>query len=89
MLYAKDLLASLGAAPQPGRARATVVDLAREPLFVPDATNLDTLLSRMKAEQTHLAVVVDEYGGVAGLVTLEDLLEEIVGEIVDEHDPDH
>ncbi|MFH5802946.1 hemolysin family protein [Alienimonas sp. DA493] len=87
VLYAKDLLASLGAPRQPGEPEPGVVELAREPLFVPDATKLDTLLSRMKAEQTHLALVVDEYGGVAGLVTMEDLLEEIVGEIVDEHDP--
>ena len=87
VLYAKDLLASLWAEREPDEPPPGVVDLAREPLFVPDATKLDTLLSRMKKEQTHLALVVDEYGGVAGLVTMEDLLEEIVGEIVDEHDP--
>ena len=87
VLYAKDLLAALGAAQQANAPVPGVVDIARTPVFVPDATKLDTLLSRMKKEQTHLALVLDEYGGVAGLVTLEDLLEEIVGEIVDEHDP--
>ncbi|QDT18180.1 hemolysin family protein [Alienimonas californiensis] len=87
VLYAKDLLASLGASRAGDGPVPSVAELAREPLFVPDATKLDTLLSRMKTEQTHLALVVDEYGGVAGLVTMEDLLEEIVGEIVDEHDP--
>ena len=84
VLYAKDLLEHLG---HDGDRRRPVADVARSPVFVPDTTRLDTLLSRMKAEQTHIALVVDEYGGVAGLVTLEDLLEEIVGEIVDEHDP--
>ena len=92
VLYAKDLLAEMGSVRldpvgEGGTAPPGIADLAREPVFIPDATRLDTLLSRMKREQTHLAIVVDEYGGVAGLVTLEDLLEEIVGEIVDEHDP--
>ena len=85
VLYAKDLLRHLG---EDGDRLRPVGDLARAPVFVPDTTRLDALLARMKAEQTHIALVVDEYGGVAGLVTLEDLLEEIVGEIVDEHDPE-
>ena len=85
VLYAKDLLEHLGEA---GDRLRPVGDIARPPVFVPDTTRLDALLARMRAEQTHIALVVDEYGGVAGLVTLEDLLEEIVGEIVDEHDPE-
>ena len=53
---------------------------------MPETTGIDTLLETLKREQVHLAVVLDEYGGVAGLVTLEDILEEIVGEIEDEYD---
>jgi CBS domain containing-hemolysin-like protein len=54
--------------------------------FVPDSKNVDDLLRQMQAERVHLAVVVDEFGGTAGLVTIEDVLEEIVGEIADEYD---
>jgi len=58
----------------------------REPVFVPESVPADNLLRRMQGEVFHIAIVVDEYGGVAGLVTIEDALEEIVGELVDEHD---
>ncbi len=57
-------------------------------LFVPPSMNLKTLLQKMQTERIHMALVIDEYGGVEGLVTIEDLLEEIVGEIIDEHDED-
>ena len=57
-------------------------------IFIPPSMNLGTLLQKMQAERIHLALVIDEYGGVEGLVTIEDLLEEIVGEIIDEHDQD-
>ena len=57
-----------------------------EAFFVPDTRSADDLLRDMQARRTHIAVVVDEYGGVAGLVTIEDILEEIVGEIADEYD---
>jgi len=65
-----------------------VEDVMREPVFVPDSKPVDELLREMQAQLGHLAVVVDEYGGTAGLVTIEDALEEIVGEIRDEYDRD-
>ena len=61
-------------------------EVMRPPFFVPDTKRVDALLSEMQATRQHIAVVVDEYGGTAGLVTIEDLLEEIVGEITDEYD---
>lgn len=63
-----------------------VQQLMREPYFVPDSKPVDELLRDMQAARVHLAIVIDEYGGTAGLVTIEDILEEIVGEIADEHD---
>lgn len=61
--------------------------LLREPYFVPETVPTDVLLRNMQKEKTHLAIVVDEYGGTSGLITMEDLLEEIVGNIYDEFDP--
>lgn len=82
ILYAKDLLRALTAG---GRERP-LQELLREPFFIPESKRLDELLTEMQARRTHMAIVVDEYGGTAGLVTIEDLLEEIVGEIEDEYD---
>ena len=60
----------------------------RPAVFVPDSKPLDSLLAEMQRDRNHMALLVDEYGGIAGLVTIEDVLEEIVGEIADEYDPD-
>lgn len=67
-------------------ATTTAADLARPALFVPDSKKADDTLRQMQQEANHLAMVVDEYGGIAGLVTLEDLIEELVGDIADESD---
>lgn len=69
-----------------GADELTVRELARPALFVPESQKADALLAQMQRESNHLAMVVDEYGGIAGLVTLEDLIEELVGDISDEYD---
>ena len=69
----------------PSRDRSLAA-LMREPLFVPESMGVIELLARMRAQRTHLAIVVDEFGGTEGLVTIEDVVEEIVGDIEDEHD---
>ncbi|KQD01351.1 HlyC/CorC family transporter [Acinetobacter soli] len=82
ILLAKDLLPFL-------TEPTAIVDiraLMRQPLFVPESARSDQVLRMLKHTQTHIAIVIDEYGTTAGLVTLEDILEEIVGEIEDEHD---
>jgi putative hemolysin len=84
ILYAKDLLPYLKGTDQLPPVRR----MARAPLFVPESMNVDDLLHQLQRRRVHIAVVLDEYGGTAGLVTIEDLLEEIVGEIVDEYDAD-
>jgi CBS domain containing-hemolysin-like protein len=65
---------------------AGIADLIREPLYVPQSMGVLDLLGQMRATRTHLAIVIDEYSGTEGIVTIEDLVEEIVGEIEDEHD---
>jgi CBS domain containing-hemolysin-like protein len=69
-------------------AAITARDLARAAVFVPESKKADDTLRQMQRDRAHLAMVVDEYGGVAGLVTLEDLIEELVGDISDEYDRD-
>jgi CBS domain containing-hemolysin-like protein len=70
---------------EPSRDRS-ITALLREPLFVPESMGVIELLARMRSQRVHLAIVVDEFGGTEGLVTIEDVVEEIVGEIEDEHD---
>jgi CBS domain containing-hemolysin-like protein len=82
VVYAKDLLKFL----RDGSQSAPVKPLAREATYVPETKKVDELLHEMQQRHVHLAVVVDEYGGTAGLITIEDLIEEIVGEIQDEYD---
>jgi CBS domain containing-hemolysin-like protein len=82
VLYAKDLLKKMHESEAPVR----LVSIARAPTFVPETKKVAELLREMQEQRVHMAIVVDEYGGTAGLVTIEDLLEEIVGEIVDEFD---
>jgi CBS domain containing-hemolysin-like protein len=69
-----------------GAEAATLDELKRPPYYVPETKRIDDLLREMQRSRTHMAVVVDEYGGSTGVVTLEDILEQIVGEIRDEHD---
>lgn len=82
ILYAKDLLLPL----RDGRGDTPIVDLMRPAYFVPESKRVDDLLRELQQRRVHIAIVVDEYGGTAGLVTIEDLLEEIVGDIQDEYD---
>jgi len=82
LLYAKDLLR----AGLEGKNLTSIRSLLRPAYFVPEAKKVDELLREMQARSVHMALVVDEYGGIAGLVTLEDIVEEIVGEIRDEYD---
>jgi magnesium and cobalt transporter len=83
ILLAKDLLAYYG---QDNAKNFNVRDILRPAVFIPESKRLNVLLNEFRASRNHMAIVVDEYGGVAGLVTIEDVLEQIVGEIVDEHD---
>ncbi|WP_082369214.1 hemolysin family protein [Arthrobacter sp. ERGS1:01] len=85
ILYLKDLVATMHRLGD-GDARPKVENLARSVRYVPESKPVDDLLKELQVESTHVAIVVDEYGGTAGLVTLEDLIEEIVGEIADEYD---
>lgn len=86
MLHLKDVALKYGFN---GKAKSfSIKSLVRPVLFVPPSMPLDVLLQKMQAERTHMALVVDEYGGVDGLASIEDLIEQLVGEIADEHDTD-
>jgi CBS domain containing-hemolysin-like protein len=84
VVYLKDLVRRSQNSQERGGPK--VEELMRTPTFVPESKPVDELLRDMQAQRIHIAIVVDEYGGFAGLVTIEDILEEIVGEIADEHD---
>lgn len=84
ILHAKDLLRCVSELKN--KKDFCLKDIIREPMFVPDSKLIDTLFYELKAQKTHIAVVIDEYGGTAGIVTMEDLIEEIVGEVFDEYD---
>lgn len=81
VVHVKQILRAL-----PDRSHDTVASISREPMFVPGSREVEDVLADMKREKAHLVVVLDEFGGTAGIVTMEDLIEEIVGEILDEYD---
>lgn len=84
ILYVKDLLLL----DESHRKNFSLLEHIREPLIVSEHKKIDNLLSKFRKTKTHMAIVIDEFGGTSGLVTLEDILEEIVGDIEDEHDPE-
>jgi magnesium and cobalt transporter len=86
ILLAKDLLRRFSE--QANSDELVMPDLLRSPVFIPESKRLNTLLTQFRESRNHMAIVVDEYGGVAGLATIEDVIEQIVGEIGDEHDPE-
>lgn len=84
ILHAKDLLQCL--ASKDGKPAPPLTKVMREPFFVPETKSIRTLLQEFRARKLHIAIAIDEYGGTSGLITIEDVLEEIVGDIEDEHD---
>lgn len=84
ILHAKDVLRCISE--MDDMKDFLLTEVIRKPVFVPDSKLIDKLFYELKAEKTHIAVVIDEYGGTAGIVTMEDLIEEIVGEVFDEYD---
>lgn len=86
VLYLKDLV-QFGFRDESGWRDAPIARIARPAVFVPESMKAETLLQQMKRDAVHVCLVIDEYGGVSGLVTLEDLIEELVGDISDEYDP--
>ena len=82
IVYAKDLMAEIL-----NEGDSSIATIARPPILVPESKLIDELLHDLRGSRVHMAIVLDEYGGTAGLITLEDILEEIVGEIADEYDP--
>jgi CBS domain containing-hemolysin-like protein len=83
LVHIKDVVAAVGS----GRGNETIGDVKRPVLFEPESIHIDDLLLKMRRQHQHMAILVDDFGGTAGLVTLEDLIEELVGDIEDEFDP--
>ncbi|WP_461209509.1 hemolysin family protein [Desulfocurvus sp. DL9XJH121] len=83
IVHAKDLLLHLA---HPDAEALSIRDIMRKPLFIPDTKNVQDMLQVFRSKKVHMAIALDEYGGTSGLVTFEDVLEEIVGEIEDEYD---
>ncbi len=79
-LHAKDLL------PYWGRSDLTIGDLVRSPYFIPETKKISEVLKDLRDNKSHMAIVIDEYGGTAGILTFEDIIEEIIGEVMDEYD---
>jgi magnesium and cobalt transporter len=86
ILLAKDLLRRFGE--QQDSETLNIAGLLRTPVFIPESKRLNALLTQFRESRNHMAIVVDEYGGVSGLATIEDVIEQIVGDIGDEHDPE-
>jgi CBS domain containing-hemolysin-like protein len=89
ILHAKDLLDAIAAQPQlltTDPASFDLLSILRKPLFIPQTTGVDGVLEQMQRSKTHIAIVIDEYGGMDGIATMEDILEELVGEVQDEFD---
>ena len=82
VVYAKDLLRNWGARDE----TLSLIDVMRAPYFIPETKRIEDLLMDFRTRRVHMAIAVDEYGGTSGLITIEDLLEEIVGDIQDEYD---
>ena len=82
IVYAKDLLRFWGASPE----QVPVPEVMRTPYFVPETKNVEELLQDFRSKRVHMAIAIDEYGGTSGLITIEDLIEEIIGDIQDEYD---
>jgi putative hemolysin len=83
VVYVNDVMAHLGR----GHNEVQLSEVAREPLLAPETKRLDEMLRELRESKVHIAIIIDEFGGTEGLVTIEDILEELVGEIEDEHDP--
>jgi len=89
VLYMKDLFIDLTHAHNEGREMRSTREMLRPPYFVPETKNIDTLFKELQSTKNHMAMLIDEYGGFSGIVTIEDLIEEIMGNIFDEYDESH
>ena len=86
IIYMKDILASIV---EKGLENVTIYSIMKKPYMVPEVKNINELLKELKSSKNHMAILIDEYGGFSGIVTMEDLIEEVVGEISDEYDENY